>query len=179
MAAFEYKFKFAGTHKVSAEVAGKVCEELTNTADGLTPKRLVDAARPVNSPMHNEFEWDDGVAAEKYREEQAALVIRHLIVVRTDNEKDRELRLIEDQEETIDEEIEDEEDVVEPVDRGFVSTGERTSKYVTLYSALSNEEWKKNLLEAAKRDMRAFTAKYHRLEELSKIVNDMNDFLGA
>ena len=179
MAAFEYKFKMPGFHKVSAETAGKVCQELSSTPEGLTPERLVDVSRPEDAPMHKEFEWDDSIAAEEYRKEQAKKVIRNIIIVKSDTGKERELNLVlaTDEEE---EYTEDEDSTVEePVDRGFVSTGERTSKYVTLFSALTNEEWRKSLLESAKRDMRAFKAKYHRLEELSKIIDDMNDILGA
>lgn len=174
MAAFEYRFKMQGTHKVSAEVAGKVCQELSASSGGLTPKRLVDVSRPADAPMHDEFEWNDGIAAEKYREEQAQKVIQHLIIVRTDNETERNVRLIEKEEETKQEEESD-----EVADRGFVSTGERTSQYVPLYSALSNEVWKANLLEAARRDMRVFISKYRRLEELAQVIEDMNGFLGA
>ena len=44
----------------------------------LTPKIVVDAARPENHPLHGSFEWDDSVAAEKWREEQASWMIRHV-----------------------------------------------------------------------------------------------------
>jgi hypothetical protein len=41
----------------------------------LTAPLVVEAARPEDAPLHSQFEWDDGVAAEKYRLTQA----RHLI----------------------------------------------------------------------------------------------------
>lgn len=42
----------------------------------LRPIDVVDAARPAGSVLHSQFEWDDSVAAEQYRLEQARKVIR-------------------------------------------------------------------------------------------------------
>jgi hypothetical protein len=42
----------------------------------LSPKVVVDAARPHNSILHNYFEWDDDVAGELYREAQARKLIK-------------------------------------------------------------------------------------------------------
>lgn len=49
----------------------------------LTPSSVVDAARDPASPLHAQFEWDDGVAAERYREIQARKLIGtfHLVVI--------------------------------------------------------------------------------------------------
>ena len=191
MAAFEYKFKIPSVHKVSAQVAGEICNTLSNSPGGLTPHRLVEVSRDENAPMHSEFEWDDSIAGEKYREEQAKKVIQHLVIVKTDINTERNLKLVQETKQEIKEtlenitytervtEIGDEDTENKHADRSFVSTGERTSQYVPLAWALSNEQWKANLLEAAKRDMRAFIAKYHRLEELASIIDDMNDILGA
>lgn len=41
----------------------------------LTPRAVVDAARDENHPLHGEFEWDDTVAAEAYRLDQARQLI--------------------------------------------------------------------------------------------------------
>lgn len=39
------------------------------------PEQLVERARPGDSPIHHLFEWDDAVASERYRLEQARLYI--------------------------------------------------------------------------------------------------------
>ena len=182
MSAFEYKYKAGSIHKVPAQVAGETCDRLANSDGGLTPQRMVDDARPEDSPMHEEFEWDDRIAGEKYRIEQARAVIRHIVVVRSDIQTERELKLVldnSDEVETVrssEDEIGSKEDVQ---DRGFVSTGERLTKYVSLESALTNKEWRKNLLAAAMRDLQAFRLKYYRLSELAKIFSDIDDLLGA
>ena len=172
--AFEYRFKMQGMHKVSADVAGQVCQALSNTEEGLTPRRLVEVSRNEDAPLHDEFEWDDSIAGEKYREGQAQTLIQHLIIVKSDIETEREVKL----EEEIEEGVESE-DEVRPVDRGFVSTGERNARYVPLMTALTNETWRANLIESAKKDSRVFISKYNRLSELSAVVESMNDFLDA
>lgn len=54
----------------------------------LTPKAVVDASRPIDAPLHSRFEWDDSIAGERYREVQAAQIIRSVHAVRiTDTER--------------------------------------------------------------------------------------------
>jgi len=47
----------------------------------LTPALVVTEARDEGHPLHARFEWDDGVAAEKYRQVQAQELIRSVKVV--------------------------------------------------------------------------------------------------
>jgi len=42
----------------------------------LTRQGVLDDARDEDSPLHPCFEWDDGIAAEKYRLDQAGQIIR-------------------------------------------------------------------------------------------------------
>lgn len=149
--AFSYRYKFGGLHKVPAEIAGRICQELTESEDGLTPQKLVEVSRDEDHPLHGEFEWDDTIAAEAYRVEQAKKLIRDITIVQGETAK--------------------------KADRGFVITPGGNHMYVPLNDALSNEEWKNNLLEAAKRDMIAFVAKYRRLTELTKVIEPMTDLL--
>lgn len=148
--AFSYVYKINGLHKVSADIAGQVCQELSESEDGLTPQKLVDVSRDVNHPLHCEFEWDDSVAAEAYRVVQAKQLIRDITIVKDESDKK---------------------------DRGFVITPGQNHVYVPLHDALNNEVWKNNLLDAAKRDMIAFIAKYRRLTELTKVIEPMETLL--
>lgn len=149
--AFSYEFKLPGVHKVKAEVAGRVCQELSESEGGLTPQRLVDVSRDNDAPLHNEFEWDDDLAAELYRRGQAAKLIRDIVIVREDGDPHK--------------------------DRQFVITNQRESAYVQLDVALSNEDWKANLLKQAKNDMISFIAKYRRLQELTQVIEPMKDLI--
>ena len=155
MAAYKYSYgNVAGLFKNSADVAGPVCRALRESKEGLTPHSLVEASRSENAPLHNEFEWDDSVAAEKYRETQAANIIRHLVIVETDTEEVREKGV-----------------------RAFVSTGENKNAYVPIKEALQNATWRENLLKAAVADMRTFVYKYKRLSELADVIKVINGFL--
>ena len=46
----------------------------------LTPQIVVDAARPVEHPLHERFEWNDKLAGEAYRLDQARRLIRSVRV---------------------------------------------------------------------------------------------------
>lgn len=59
--------------------------EATADAHGhITPEGVVNAARDPKSPLHCKFEWDDGIAAEQYRRDQARTLIRKLTFVTAD-----------------------------------------------------------------------------------------------
>jgi len=47
----------------------------------LTPAAVVDTARPEDHPLHARFEWDNAVAGEAYRLEQARRLIRSVRVI--------------------------------------------------------------------------------------------------
>jgi hypothetical protein len=140
-------------------VAGDECRRLEEDG-GLTPARLVDASRPDDAPLHKEFEWDDAVAAERYRENQASSVIRHLVTVSIDHS-----------------------DV--PAARSFVPVlvtddeeEQRRSTYVTTCVALSIEETRGMVLRRALSEARAYKRKYGGLAELAKVIAEIDDVIG-
>lgn len=46
----------------------------------LTPEAVIEDARSPKSPLHDQFEWDDSVAAQHWRTEQARQLIRSVTV---------------------------------------------------------------------------------------------------
>jgi len=52
-----------------------------------TPEEVIERARPIDSPLHKAFEWDDGLAAENYRKMQARKLIKAVVIVNDDNSK--------------------------------------------------------------------------------------------
>lgn len=155
MAAFEckYSYKVPGLQKAPAEVTGKVFEELANSEKGLSPRTLVDASRDVDAPLHNEFEWRDDVAAEKYRLTQAQGIITNLRIVTIQADGGKAL------------------------DRAFVVKPGGESQYVFIQNALSREDWKDHLIEEARRECKAFLGKYRRIKALAGITDAMEAFL--
>jgi hypothetical protein len=72
-------------------------KELQNIYDQrgrLTPAIVVDEARPKSHPLHSRFEWNNGVAAEEWRRQQAGQLIRSCKVIyrKPDSEQRLEIR---------------------------------------------------------------------------------------
>lgn len=153
MAAFKYEFSIERYHKVDAQVVGEMLEDMHNKGIEVTPEAVLEASRDPSSPTHAEFEWNDTVAAEKYRVEQARLLIAHVRIVRVDNKPG------------------------EYKERGFVPVPGGRSVYVPLQTALGKEEYKEHLLKQARGDVEVFLAKYRRLEELAAVTTAMTEFL--
>lgn len=127
------------------EVAAKVCEELEREGN-LNAKALVDASRDENAPLHDMFEWDDAIAAEKYREEQAKKIIRSIELV-----------------------IED-----KPMNfRAFSSIAPKV--YQSTQSAMSRDDTRMILLNNAKTELQAFKRKYSTLKELSEVFEAIDN----
>lgn len=145
-----YEWKTASYIKADANVAGKQCEELEK-AGGLTPKRLLDANRDENAPLHNEFEWRDSVAAEKYRENQARHIIACLCV-RTETTSGEQS---------------------EPV-RAFLTTT-LEPEYKSLNVILRSADSHYAMLATALKELKAFQRKYRLLSELKPLFDVMEE----
>lgn len=137
-----YEWKPGSRFKVDANTAGAVCGQL-EAAGNLTAKSLLDASRPEDAPLHSEFEWDDSVAAEKFREDQARSIIRHL-VVRLDEKPDT------------------------PV-RGFFQIRQAEQSYTNVNVILAQRDLRSELIQQALEEMAAFQRKYGTLTELAMI----------
>lgn len=75
-----------------AKVIGPVLTELAEHG-GVTTRDVVDAARSQNSPLHRYFEWDDKIAADKFRLETARAMLANIRVRYIDgDEQPREAR---------------------------------------------------------------------------------------
>ncbi len=171
---YTFRYKPGARHKVSAEVVGKVCSELDDK-DMLTPENLLDASRPNDAPVHNEFEWNDGVAAEKYRVSQAAALIRHVIVYEKPEEKPDEKR---------DDEAPKHVVTVNYGDvngcRAFGSLhvpGGGKERYVATHKMLDDAEMRNILLDNARRELNSFVCKYRQLEGLAGLLRETADNL--
>jgi len=71
---------------VSAQDVGETIEAVAERYGGVCPTwALVEEARPADHHLHRMFEWDDLIAAEAYRREQARHFVRDLRVVVEDD----------------------------------------------------------------------------------------------
>ena len=78
-----------------AQVYGEYLAELSKEKKNqLTAQDVVNDARNTKSPIHDYFEWDDSMAAEKYRLEQARCLIRSIDIVVTYQGEEKPVRAI-------------------------------------------------------------------------------------
>lgn len=137
-----YKWKIEGLYGVDAQVAGKELERIYSEQGTLEPSVVVEQSRPKSAPLHSVFEWDDEAAAEKWREQQARVVIASVMVVdeRTD----------------------------EPFTRAFVHVSD---DYRPLSIVLEDRDMTEELLDFALRELRTFERKYNDLVQLAPVFN--------
>jgi hypothetical protein len=125
--------------------------------DGLLkPEDVVESARPINSPLHTRFTWDDTEAANQYRLQQARQLIRTTIQYIEVDGKDQSFRV-------------------------FCSlTPDRENDgggYRETVAVLSNRQYKAQLLSDAQEDMRRVEERYSRLKELSLVIKEIRKAL--
>jgi len=112
----------------------------------LTPALVVDVASDPEHPLHSRFEWDDTVAAHKWRLEQAGQLLR--VTYRPDPEKPRDMR-------------------------AFVAArGENapTSEYIPTEEALSDPLTAALVLRQMKRDWQIFKRRYDHMAEFANFI---------
>ena len=78
-------FETKRSYKVPPSViAGELERIWSKNNNELKPPDVVNAARPKNAPLHSCFEWDNKVAAEKYRLVEARILIRSVRIIKPD-----------------------------------------------------------------------------------------------
>lgn len=141
-----YRWK-PNQHKgVPAQIAGDRIESIRSRLGRVHPGDLVEDARPDDSPLHPCFEWDDSVAAENWRVQEARGVLAALVVVPVEAPES------------------------EPV-RAFIALGSdnEANDYMPIATVLSDEQLRKQALRAVLEDLNRLKTKYHQLQELRKV----------
>ena len=146
-----YSWKDQFSYKIPAEVVGKEFEKLERKNGGVTRENVLDSARSSNSPLHELFEWNDTVAAEQYRLQQATTLICALHI-EVDSQDDEPQKL-----------------------RAYVNVGdERSGRFINIDTAFQNNETRDIVLERALRELKAFEKKYRALSEFSSLFAEIN-----
>ena len=65
-----YAWKMGMSIPVKPDVAGTIFEKIIKERGELKPSYVVEEAKPVKSPLHPCFEWDDMKAAHAHRLQQ-------------------------------------------------------------------------------------------------------------
>ena len=151
---YQYAWKVKNIFPVKADVVGKHIENLQKEQGVVTSKNLLESARPKNSAIHDCYEWDDSIAAEKYRLEQSKNIMTNLarVVISNDGKTEKVVRAFVNIEEN----------------KGFTP-----GRFVDVRTALSNEETRQIVLKKALDELLIFKSKYEGFQELSEIFNDI------
>ena len=156
------------SHEISAEL-----QQIYNNNNGmLDPRKVVDFAKDPTTALHSRFEWDDSIAAEKYRLAQARQIIRlEVVIIKQKQQGTIEL--------AVDNQRSDNDGVkarkwvsLEPDRFGVEDKG-----YRKLSEVLKKPILRAQLLYQAKKDMEIFMQKYAILEELDGVIDAMNIIL--
>lgn len=148
----KYGWKFQPKGNVSAQIAGEYIEKISKeNKGGVTAEILLKKSRNKTAPLHNCFEWDDSIAAEKYRLQEAQQIIVQLVVVEDVNKK-------------------------EPIKvRAFPSVEENDSThYTTISRAMSSPMLRQQIIEKAWLELQAWQNKYMDLKEFAKVFDAIN-----
>lgn len=141
--------KWSATGTRFAADAQKCYEEIMEICDSLesaSPKDILAKARDESTELHKCFTWDDSIAAEKWRLNEARVVVRQLVVREEVVPKDR------------------------PEMRVFYPT-DKDSGYKPTEVIVRKEDEYKKLLARAYEELRAFKRKYSMLKELKEIFD--------
>lgn len=140
-------------YKATADEAAGAFEEIRQNSGKLTPELVVDYARPKESVLHNDFEWRDEVAAEKYRQGQARQMIGAIRITS--------------------------EDTQEPV-RAYVNVTvvapdePPVRSYMPMKEVLEHPDLHSQMMADAFRDAQSFKQKYNTLERLKPVMDAMD-----
>lgn len=137
--------------KADPNIAKDVMDQLS--AEGrLSPLDLVEASRPENAPLHGEFEWNDTIAAQKWRERTGRIMIASIVVTQEAEEEKK------------------------PV-RAFFNIERGTHEYIPTEVIFSDEAKRERLLDIAKRELVSFKSKYQSLTELAGVMNAIDEVM--
>ena len=78
----EYKWGIGGAWKgINPEIAANELQRINDVYGRLTAELVVGESKKANSPLHGYFEWDNDKAAEKWRFQQARVLINNIEVI--------------------------------------------------------------------------------------------------
>lgn len=134
-------WKIKGLYKADAEA---VYSEITALGDSFSPAQIVEAAKDESTELHKCFTWDDTVAAQKYREHQARMLVASL-VIRTETSDN------------------------EPIAVRVIASTAVKNEYKPIVKLIEVEQDYADLLARAINELKAFQQKYKAITELREI----------
>lgn len=140
----KYGFKSSSRINLGKDAAAHLIQ-LVETKQAVTSDDVLRDASRKDSPIHNYFDWDDSIAAKKWRIKQAGDLLRAVVMIEDDG-KQKPLRAF----------------------ASVIENGENRT-YVSMVRALSDTELRRQVLEQALREIEGWQERYERYREFSGI----------
>lgn len=140
-------WKIKGLYKADAEA---VYSEITALGDSFSPAQIVEAAKDEDTELHKCFTWDDSIAAQKYREHQARMLVAQL-VIRTETSDNK------------------------PVAVRVIASTAMKNEYKPVVKMIEAEQDYTDLLARAINELKAFQQKYKTITELREIFEAIDE----
>lgn len=152
------QWKTGSKMRGSAEKVYEELEQIRKVDGDITPHAVVEKAKKSRSVMHKHFEWDDSLAGEKYRMEQARKLVRsiEIIHIKAPNIPAKAYSV---------------------VTKPSREPGPPRKVYQSTEEALQDPVHRDEILGNAIRDALSYRRKYASLQELSKVFTALDDFV--
>jgi hypothetical protein len=143
---YEFTWKKGSVVKLDAQSTGEYLYSLAEKGD-LTADIVLEDAKNKDSPLHSFFDWNNKVAAEKWRHTQAAYLLRSV-----------EVKLGED---------------TEPI-RAFAHIRLDEPVYSTIITAMSNKQKREYVVKKAWEELKDWRSRYNEYKELAAVFAAMD-----
>lgn len=138
-------------NRPKAEVAHEELQRIEHHVEGgVTARNVVDESVPETAPLHSCFEWNNDIAADKYRCHEARNLINSVQVVVQEATPTRQERTV-------------------PAYVCLTQTELPQNGYHSVNVVMADEGMREVLLSKAKRELRAWQQRYENLSELASV----------
>lgn len=153
------EWKSGAMFKTDAEVAYSEVERIRAQHGGeITADDLVAEAKAKESPLHDDFEWNDKKAAHAHRLETARSMLRSITIVREETKSDKPQRVYE-------------------VVRVAKADEKPKNVYKSTEEIMADPETRAELLSRALRELMAIRTRYKGLQELAIVFRSLDNVL--
>lgn len=142
--------EYKKTEKITKEILKEILRIKGKT--GLTAESIVMEAKKKNNPLHNFFEWDDDTAGEKWRLQQARVLINEVKII-----------------------IEDKEYYAFENVRISIGDVDGNREYVSRDEILTNEDLRQQIIEKALNYLKYWKQQYENYIEFKVVVNAIKE----
>ncbi len=130
----------------------KCYEEIQTLGTEYTPQQILDLARDESTELHKCFEWDDTIAAEKWRLQTARQICCSIKVKIEKSE-------------------------TELVSYRIIQHDSQRQAYAPVILTVRNEDEYTRLLNRAKAELESFRKRYKNIVELESVIDEIDKFV--